>query len=120
MAQLVLVGKDWRTRALLRAQLLEEGVEVEAYESLSDARQALLPSLPALLVVDLMASDDLSADIHSLANWAARVSTWILASRSPQVEARLEGHNFERVFLRPLDVGRLVSLIKQRVLKGRR
>jgi len=121
MAEVVLVGKDWRTRALLRAQLLEEGVQVEAYELLQDALQALVPSLPALLVADLTCSDDLSADIHSLADWAARVParvpTWILASHSPQVAKQLERHNFERVFFRPVDVGELVSLIRRRVLK---
>jgi DNA-binding NtrC family response regulator len=117
MAEVVLVAKDWKTRALLRAQLLEEGVQVEAYELLQDALQALVPSLPALLVADLAASDDLKADIHSLADWAARVPTWILASHSPQVAKQLERHNFERVFFRPVDVGELVSLIRRRVLK---
>jgi len=117
MAEVVLVGKDWRTRALLRAQLLEEGVQVEAYELLQDALQALVPSLPALLVADLCASDDLRADIHFLADWTARVPTWILASHSPQVAKQLERHNFERVFFRPVDVGELVSLIRRRVLK---
>lgn len=118
MAQLVLVGKDWKTRALLRAQLLEEGVEVEAYESLQDALQAVVTSLPALVVADLTASDDIRADIHSLSGWVARVPTWVLASHSPQVADQLEGHNFERVFFRPLDVGQLVSLIRRRVLTG--
>jgi hypothetical protein len=91
---------------------------VEAYESLQEALQGLFPSLPALLVADLTASDDPSADIRSLANWAARVPTWILASRSPQVAGQLEGHNFERVFYRPIDLGQLVSLIRGRLLKG--
>jgi CheY-like chemotaxis protein len=116
MAHLVLVGKDWKTRALLRAQLLEEGVDVEAYESLQDALQALGSPLPALLVADLTASDDPSADIHFLAHSLAHVPTWILASRSPQMAAQLEGHKFERVFFRPLDLGELTSLVRRRVL----
>jgi CheY-like chemotaxis protein len=118
MAQLVLVGRDWNTRALLRAQLLEEGVEVEAYESLKDALQALVPSLPALLVADLAASNDLEADIRDLASWVKRVPTWIIASRSSGVAAELKGRGFERIFFRPVDVGELVSLIKQRLLQA--
>jgi DNA-binding NtrC family response regulator len=114
MAQLVLVGRDWTTRALLRAQLLEEGVGVEAYESLEDAHQALVRPLPALLVADLTASNDPEADIRNLAKWVNRVPTWIIASRSSGVAADLEGHGFERIFFRPVDVGELVSLIKQR------
>ena len=118
MARLVLVARDWTTRALLRAQLLEEGVEVEAYESLEDALQALVPSLPALLVADLTASNDPEADIHHLASWVKRVPTWIIASRSSRAAADLEGHGCERIFFRPVDVGELVSLIKQRLLLG--
>ncbi len=118
MAQLVLAGKDWKTRALLRAQLLEEGVEVEAYESVEDALQALVPPLPALLLADLTASEDPGSDIYHLAKWVTRVPTWIIASRSLQVAAGLERHGFERVFLRPLDVGELVSLMKRRMLSG--
>jgi hypothetical protein len=117
MAGVVLVGKDWKTRALLRAQLLEEGVEVEAYETLQDAvLQAVVPALPTLLVADLTASDDIGADIHSFADWVARVPTWILASHSLQIARQLEGCNCERIFFRPVDVGELVSLIRQRVL----
>ena len=119
MARLVLVGRDWNTRALLRAQLVEEGVEVEAYESFKDALQALVPSLPALLVADLTASNDPEADVRSLASWATRVPTWIIASRSSPVGADLEGRGFDRVFFRPVDVGGLVSLIKQRLLRSR-
>ncbi len=115
MAQLLLVGKDWRTRALLRAQLLEEGVKVEAYESVEEALRALVESLPALLVADLTASDNPGADIQPLARWVTRVPTWIIASRSPQVAAELEGRGFERVFFRPVDVGELVGLMKRRL-----
>ena len=117
MARLVLVGRDWTTRALLRAQLLEEGVEVEAYESLEEAHQALVPSLPALLVTDLTASNDPEADIRHLASWVKRVPTWIITSRSSGVAVDLERYGFERVFFRPVDVGELVNLLKHRLLR---
>jgi DNA-binding NtrC family response regulator len=118
MAQLVLVARDWTSRTLLRAQLLEEGVEVEAYESVEDAHQALVPSLPELVVADLTASNDPEADIHLLASWVKRIPTWIIASRSSGAAAGVEGHGFERIFFRPVDVGELVSLIKRRLLGG--
>jgi DNA-binding NtrC family response regulator len=118
MARLVLVGRDWTTRTLLRAQLLEEGVEVEAYESLEDALPALVPPLPVLLVADVTASNDPGADIHHLASWVKRVPTWVIASRSSGVAADVEGHGFERIFFRPVDVGELVILIKQRLPLG--
>jgi DNA-binding NtrC family response regulator len=118
MAQLVLVGRDWTTRTLLRAQLLEEGVEVEAYETLEDAHQALVPALPALVVTDLTGSNDPEVDIHHLASLAKRVPTWIITSRSSGVATDLEGHSFERIFFRPVDLGELVGLIKRRLLLG--
>ena len=115
MARLVLVAKNWKTRALLRAQLLEEGMQVEAHESLEDTLQDLAVSLPALLVADLTASNDAGADMHRLASWASRVPTWIIASCSSRVAADLEGRGFERIFYRPVDVGELVGFIKQRL-----
>jgi DNA-binding response OmpR family regulator len=115
MAQVVLVAKEWNTRALLRAQLLEEGVEVEAYESLEEAFQSLLPSLPALFLIDLTASNDPDGDLHNLASKVTRVPTWIIASRSSLVGTDLEERGFDRVFFRPVDVGELVGLIKQRL-----
>ena len=117
MARLVLVERDWSTRALLRAQLLEEGVEVEAYESLEDALQAFVPPLPAMLVADLTASNDPKADIRDIVGRVKRVPTWIIASRPFGIAAGLEDRSFERVFFRPVDVGELVSLIKQRLLR---
>src|SRR5215831_15623950 len=96
MAQLVLVGKDWKTRALLRAQLIEEGVDVEAYESIEDGLQTLVASSPALLLVDLASSNDPNGDIDRLAKWVTRVPTWIIASRSLAATEKLETLGVER------------------------
>lgn len=51
---LVLIGPEWPTRALLRAQLAEEGYEVVATDKWPIPRQYLRPGLkPRLLVIDL-------------------------------------------------------------------
>ena len=69
MAQILLVGEDWRTRALLRAQLIEEGLDVEAHESvgaaLGDSEDASL--LPLLLVADVSASGNPARELDQLA-----------------------------------------------------
>jgi CheY-like chemotaxis protein len=50
----LLLAVNWRPRALLRAQLLEEGFSVLAVDSWSDARDALHKGpKPRLVVVDL-------------------------------------------------------------------
>jgi DNA-binding NtrC family response regulator len=122
MAQVVLIGRDWQFRALLRAQLLEEGLEVEAYESVTTAWLTLEGGerLPSLLVVDLSASEGPSHDAEQLAAWAPRIPIWIIAGRSLITEKQLAGKGFELVLFRPVDIGELVEQIKRRVEGGSR
>ena len=119
MARLILVGEDWQARALLRAQLIEEGLSVEAYESVAAGLRTREPSgpLPALLLVDLSASQDPVAEVDQLAGWAGRIPIWIIAGRTLIAEARLRGRGFELILFRPVDVGELVTQIKQRLEK---
>jgi CheY-like chemotaxis protein len=117
VSQIVIAGKDWQSRALLRAQLLEEGLEVEAYESIPNALAALGRSLilPAMLIADISASDDPSADVEALSAWSRKLPIWIIASRNYIVEKDLRSHGFELVMLRPVDMGELVNQIEQRM-----
>jgi len=117
MAKIVLAGKDWQTRALLRAQLIEEGLEVEAFETLQDAlaRSEEPTSRPSLLVADLYSSEDSRAEIERLAAWAARIPIWIIASQSLLAEPQLNSRGFELILVRPIDAGELVEQIKRRV-----
>ena len=116
MAQVILIGKDWKTRALLRAQLLEEGVEVEAYESLSTALEALAGGSPTpLLIADLSASSNPAVEVTQLAHSSKRIPIWIIASRSAVEEKELEDRGFEAVLWRPIDVSELLERIKRRV-----
>jgi DNA-binding response OmpR family regulator len=102
---------------LLRAQLLEEGFEVEAHETILDALAAIEPgtNLPDLLIADISSSDDPSADVEALSAWSPKVPIWIIASRTYIVEKGLRGHGFEVILLRPVDVGELVDQIEQRL-----
>ena len=121
MAQVLLAGKDWQARALLRAQLIEEGIGVEAYASVSEAVQALesSPALPALLIADLTASDTPEIDIDLLAGWADEVPTWIIASRTMIIGTDLKGRGFELILFRPVDMDELVNQIKKRLENDR-
>jgi CheY-like chemotaxis protein len=117
VAQVLLAGKNWQARALLRAQLTEEGVSVEAYESVEEAlaRLELHSVLPALLIVDISASDHPSADLECLTIWARRLPIWIIASHTSSVKGGLEGRGFEELLFRPVDMGKLVRQIQQRL-----
>jgi CheY-like chemotaxis protein len=114
---ILIAGKDWQARALLRAQLLEEGFEVEAYETIPDALAALGPgaNLPNLFIADVSASGDPSADVEALSVWSRKLPIWIVASRAYIIEKGLRGHGFEMILLGPVDVGELVEQIKQRL-----
>ncbi len=117
MNRILLAGKDWQARALLRAQLLEEGFDVDAHETIADAL-ATLPlaaNVPDLFIADISASDDPSADVDALSAWSRRIPIWVIASRTYIVEKGLRGHGFEVILLRPVDVGELVDQIKQRL-----
>ena len=117
VAQVLLAGKDWQARALLRAQLIEEGASVEAYETVEEALAQLecRSVLPALLIADISASDHPSADIESLTIWARRIPIWIIASHTLSVKGGLEGRGFETLLFRPVDMGKLVQQIQQRL-----
>jgi CheY-like chemotaxis protein len=70
MQRIILAGKDWTSRALLRAQLIEEGFDIEAYEDAEAADNRLSKSrdLPQLLIADLFESDNLPEDIATLSH----------------------------------------------------
>jgi DNA-binding response OmpR family regulator len=116
VSQILITGKGWQARALLRAQLLEEGFEVEACENIPQALATLGPgtNLPSLLIADISASDDPSADVEALSVWSRKVPIWIIASRTYIIEKGLRGHGFGMVLVRPVDVGELVDQIKRR------
>ena len=117
VSYVLIAGKDWHSRALLRAQLLEEGFEVEAHGTIPDALAMLTPGtdFPDLLVADFSASDEPSADVEALSAWSGKFPIWIIASRTYIVEKGLGGRGFEVTLLRPVDVGELVDQIKQRL-----
>ncbi|TAM80659.1 MAG: hypothetical protein EPN47_15505 [Acidobacteria bacterium] len=119
MAQILIIGKDWTARALLRAQLIEEGFEIEAYEDVKEVVRILWASqtMPSLLIADLFECEDLAGDAALLASWAKLVPIWVLAGHGSAEAEPLEGQGFERVLYRPVDVGWLVKEIKDR-LKG--
>ena len=117
MARVVILGEDWKSRALLRAQLLEEGIEVEAYETPENADATFLLSYPALLVADVAASRQPEADLARLSVWARRFPVWVIGSRSFPLDLTQSDAGFERRFVRPVDVGMLVGEIKQRLTR---
>ncbi|HZP01402.1 MAG TPA: hypothetical protein VFD30_14005 [Terriglobia bacterium] len=118
MARISLVSRDWHLRALLRAQLLEEGLEVKAFE---EARSALAglenaEAFPSLLIADLSSSDNPEREAELLSCWANQFPLWVISSHMLAADAELTGRGFERILSRPIDLGELVEDVKHRVL----
>jgi hypothetical protein len=97
--------------------LIEEGISVEAYETIGEALAEFQTHrvFPKLLIADISASDHPSADVERLTIWAKRFPTWIIASHTSTVKGGLESRNIERLLFRPLDLGKLVEQVKQRL-----
>ncbi len=121
MPGVFLIGKDWSTRALLRAELLEEGVDVEAFETAAEAIAASDASglLPLLIVADLSSSDAPERDADLLAALSRDVPIWIIAGKTMVGPNNLKERGFEKILFKPLDAGELVEQIKRRLGQGR-
>jgi len=115
MTRVLLTGNDWHARALLRAQLIEEGVDVEAFETVADALATLGDILPGLFIADVSASDSPDAEIELLAQWSDQFPIWVIAAHSAIAAQKLKGRGFEMILFKPVDVGELVGQIKRRV-----
>ncbi len=115
--RIILVSRDWRLRVLLRAQLLEEGLEVEAFE---DCRAALASlgegePFPNLLIADLSSSDNPAREADLLFYWVDQFPTWVISSYALAVDSNLSARGFDRVLSRPIGLGDLVKEIRLRV-----
>jgi CheY-like chemotaxis protein len=117
MPRVLLVGKDWTSRALVRAQLLEEGIDVAAYETSRDALNTVtdLRDLPALLVADLHDNPRPEREVDLLAKWRGLIPVWVITSHEFRIDRNLDQAGIRRVLARPIDIKRLVEEIKQRV-----
>lgn len=120
MNRIIIAGEDWQSRTMLRAQLLEEGVDVEAHETIAGALANLHREtvLPQMMLADVSASHDPAADLRALSPWSLKIPVWIIASRAFRLNEGLHDHAFEIVLPRPVDVGELVDRIKQRMAES--
>jgi hypothetical protein len=107
----VLLGTEWKTRALIRAQLIEEGFEVVATDTWPMMRRHLRPGLkPRLAVVDLKDLDEPGRVLRDLAVLMKPERVLVLAAAAtipPSELARLGFH----VLRRPLTVATIVAKV---------
>lgn len=104
MNTILVVGRDWKFRALLRAQLREEGYNALGFEPLAGAESEAAGA--AALIFD---TTDAPANWQAtLQRLAAQLPALVVASA--QEEVNLPGAKLLR---RPLSLGDIISVVRE-------
>jgi DNA-binding response OmpR family regulator len=110
---IALLGTEWKPRALLRAQLIEEGFEVLAADSWATVRPYLRPgSKPRLVIVDLQ---ELPEPHRVLADLHVRMKpkhVLVLTALGTVVQDDIHRFGFH-VVKRPVSIGSIVTAAAQ-------
>ena len=112
---IVLLAPEWQPRALIRAQLIEEGFEVVATRSWPMMRRHLRPgSRPHLAIVDLKDLSDPQSVLRDLRVLMQpdRVLVISASGTIPAPEIRQLGY---RVVSRPFVVENLIRLVREAI-----
>jgi ActR/RegA family two-component response regulator len=110
-ADVVLLGAEWPSRALLRAQLIEEGLEVVATDTWTMMRRYLTPgSTPRFAIVDLHGLTDPERVLKDLRVLMKPDRVLVLTGIVSLAPDAIERLGF-RVLKRPLSIGRVVAAV---------
>ena len=105
----MLFGAAWPSRALIRAQLIEEGLEVVAVETWTEMRRWLQPGMkPRAAILDLKDVDEPSAVLTDLSALMRPERVLVIAAEGTVPGADIERLGF-LVMSRPVSVDALVK-----------
>lgn len=112
-AKILLAGGEWRPRALVLAQLVEEGYDVAAADTWDEAELLLRKraAQPAVVVFDIEGEQHAQAALETLGRLVAPGRALILTSAGTLPVAAVRSLGFERVLARPYSVGDLVASV---------
>lgn len=111
----LLVSGEWRLRAPLRAQLLEERDEVYAVETWDEAELLLRTRAvrPRVVVFDLEAETNPEAELRTLAKLVSPARAVILTRATALRRDEVEALGFVHVLVRPYSVSDVVQTVKR-------
>jgi len=110
---IVLLGVEWRPRALLRAQLLEEGFEVVATDTWRAARRHLRPGMkPDLMIVDLHRLPEPERVLADLNVLMKPDRVLVLSAMGALSDEEIQRFGFH-VVKRPIAIERIVDVVKR-------
>lgn len=108
---IVLLAPEWQPRALLRAQLIEEGYEVLATDAWPAARRYLRPGIkPRLVVVDLRGLPEPDRVLEDLSVVMKPERVFVLTALGTVDRQRIERLGFH-VIVRPTSIRDIVKAL---------
>jgi len=108
MKTIFVVGREWRFRSLLRAQLREQGYDARGFETLAEVADALVNApAPALVVFDSTDSNATETAAH-LHEWSGRLPVLVIAGAQEEVPP-----GAARVLRRPVSIGQVATLLAE-------
>ncbi len=115
----IVVVKDWKERAFLRAELIEEGIRTFAVERMCEVEEWLAdPSvLPIIIIYDTNNQDNPSRDLKRLSELASHIPLLIIATPAEKREINFDELGLKHIIIRPTRIGDVVGHVKQ-ILKG--
>ena len=109
----VLLGTEWNARALLRAQLFEEGFDVVATNTWAMMRRHLRPGVkPRLAFVDLKDLDEAEQVLRDLAVLMKPERVFVLTATATVSPSEIAALGF-RVLRRPLTIAAIVGAMSE-------
>ena len=115
MGEILLIAADWQLRALVRAQLLEEGYAVNALPSLEIALATLIRGgeQPGLTILDTQGIEIQAPVLSDLWRLAGGTPLILCGGVFSRAELSQEGMPPAQVLLRPFRIGDLVEQVRK-------
>jgi hypothetical protein len=112
---IVLLGTEWQARALLRAQLIEEGFEVVAVDTWPLMRRHLRPGLkPSLAIVDLQGLPQPEQVLDDLRFLMDPRDVLIVSGMGTVTPVKIDSLGFQ-VLNRPVTIGSIVAAAERAI-----
>jgi DNA-binding response OmpR family regulator len=110
----LLIATEWRLRALLRAELLEEGYEVKAVVSWDEGELLLRARAvqPRVIVYDVHGERDPHPALQTLARLRRGSAVLVLTAHSVASPDAIAPYGFSRTLVRPFRIGDAVEAIR--------
>jgi DNA-binding response OmpR family regulator len=104
----VLVIKDWTFRKMLKAQLEEEGFDVQDFESIEE----VVNLKGAIIIIDLMDGGYTLDRLKKVKRRVGDMPLLVLRGAAGFSDAQLRKEGFNFILRRPFSVGQLVDEVK--------